>query len=216
MNMSARWVIIFLLVAATAHAADKPDAASVFRSLEEGNSGAARPGKPWLDNFAGFVADHPGSWVVGRSHDPCLSEAEAAQAARADATAEFFSLISSRLHNSLNENALRRRLEADIAAGKLQADQLVERFDRPYGAVWAESVLLDASPKRLEPLIAGYERTFRDQQRRLHIWRAAAVGSAAVAWVLYLFLNSATRGYFTIRLRIAAALVTVAAIVLFI
>jgi hypothetical protein len=232
--MSIRWVIIFLLVigaaamlrrfrpvlddaparAAAVPASDERDAAAVFRSLQPGT--AAQSGKPWFDDFGSFVADHPGSWVVGRSHQACLSEAEASAAARADAAGAVLAVAAARLHESPDENWLRRQLSADIARGTLQADALVEHFDRPYGTIWAESVLLDASPARLTPLLEGYVRVWRDQHRKVFVLRAAAAGLAAAAWLMYLFLNAVTRGYFSTRLRLGAAAVTVAAIVLII
>ena len=52
-----------------------PDAAAALRSL----SGVARPTKPWIDDFAGFSASHPGRWIVGR----CAAAVSVATGSRA-------------------------------------------------------------------------------------------------------------------------------------
>lgn len=231
--MSAcKWIIIAIVVAAAlwlwkylchdgdstpvlaaSSVIDMRDVASAFRSLEVHNSPSKGSSKEWIDDMAAFRMDHPGNWIVGRSADPCLSEAEAQQAARADAAQKVFSLLPTRLRNAV---ALKRFLKAGIAARELQVDSLAERFDRPYGTVWTESVLLDVSPQKLDPLISRYERALRNRQHLLAVMRIGGLSLVGAAWLMYIFLNAVTKGYFTTRLRLGAAAITAAAFVLFI
>jgi len=189
------------------------DPGAVLRSL----AGATRTNKPWSDDFAAYVSSHPGQWIVGRSAHPCLSESEAARAARADAANVVYPLVAERFTaNPLDADWLRRRVAADVLAGRLDADCLAERFTRPYGTVWTESVLLDVSPQRLDSLASSYQID-RAQWRQLATrMRQSVAISVAGAWLGYLLLNSITKGYFTMRLRLAAALVTAAGLALLI
>jgi hypothetical protein len=198
---------------ATSPVADARDVASVFRSLEVHNSPTPGSSKEWINDFAGFRIDHPGHWIVGRCPDPCLSEQEAQQAARTNAAQAVCALLPARLRNA---DALKRSLTSAIAAGDLQADCLAERFDRPYGTVWTESVLLDASPQKLDSFAAGHERAWRNRQHLMAAMRMGALVLVGAAWLMYIFLNAVTKGYFTTHLRLGAAAVTAAAFVLFI
>jgi hypothetical protein len=216
-----RWLTISLvfaaapLAAAQALSTDPRDPGAVFRSLDAGQSPATRPSKAWLTDFAAFTSAHPGVWIVGRSQEPCLSEQEAQQAARADAAQAVYALLPQRLRDADDTDALKRSVLSAIAAGGLVTDAFPERFDRPYGTVWTESVLLDASPQKLDSFLAGYDSAWRDRQRRLSIMRASAAGLVTAAWLMYIFLNAVTKGYFTTHLRLGAAAVTAAALILF-
>ena len=192
---------------ATPVASSNPDIAVQLRAL----TGTTRPSKMWADDFATFVTSHPGQWVVGHCGEPCLSESEAGQQARTDAVKYVWPLIAGRMQrSSVDAEWLRGRVTADVVAGRLDADSLAEEFHRPYGTVWTESVLLNISADRLDALVNSYQI---DGGK----WRSHQIGKlpkAVVAglvgvWLTYLFLNVVTKGYFTIRLRLAAALATV-------
>jgi hypothetical protein len=189
------------------------DPAAALRSLD----GATRANKPWVDDFAAFVTSHPGQWVVGRSTHPCLSEPEAARAARSDAANAVYARVAARFGSSpADADWVRRRITADVVDGSLDADCLAERFTRPYGTVWTESVLLDVSPQRLDSLLSSYQADQAQWRQRSSEIRQAVAISVAGAWLAYLVLNSVTKGYFTMRLRLAAALVTAAGVALLI
>ena len=228
--MFVRWLIVFMLIAAAVWAvrrerpsmgtpwqtaslpiADTRDAGSALRSLDA--TAATRPSRAWLDDFATFSSNHPGTWIVGRCHEPCLSEAEAQQSARADAADAVCALLSPRLAAVGGAGSL-GRLTAGIQAGQLQVDCLTERFDRPYGTVWSASVLLDASPQRLGPLLASSERVWRELQNRAILMHIAALAFVAAVGLMYIFLNAVTKGYFTTRLRLVAVTFAAAVIII--
>ena len=60
-------------------------------------------------------------------------------------------------------------------AGELASDDLAERFDRPYGTVWTETVLLDASPAKLDTLVDRY----RGELGARRVWMTAVQFGAA-------------------------------------
>jgi hypothetical protein len=200
-------------VISTANSTADPDPALALRSL----GGATCTNKPWANDFAAFVTSHPGRWIVGRTAHPCLSEPEASRKAHSDAANVVYPLIAERFNpDPVDADWLRKRVAADVLAGRLDADCLAERFTRPYGTVWTESVLLDVSPQRLDSLLHSYQAD--QSQWRAHSTRIRQSIAISVvgAWLAYLLLNTITKGYFTMRLRLAAALVTAAGVALLI
>lgn len=183
-----------------------PDIAVQLRTL----TGSAPPAKLWATDFAAFVSTHPGQWVVGHCAQPCLSEPEAARQARIDAAKAVWPIVAARLQQSdADTDWIHDRVTADVISGRLDSDTLAERFQRPYGAVWADSVLLDVSPPRVDPLLNSWQSDFSNWQNHRFQMRQAIVISIAAAWIAYLFLNWVTKGYFTTRLRLSAAAVTI-------
>jgi hypothetical protein len=154
---------------------------------------------------------------VGRCAHPCLSEPEAGREARRDAANLVFPLLAQRFNpDRADADWLRSRVTADVLSGRLDADCLAERFARPYGTVWTESVLLDVSPQRLDSLTSSYQADqaqWREHSSKIRQRVVIAVGGA---WLAYLLLNSITKGYFTMRLRLAAALATAVGVALLI
>jgi hypothetical protein len=188
--------------------------ADISRDLRQ-LSGVPQPDKLWATDFAAYASAHSGQWIVGRCKQPCLSEAEAASQARADAARSAWPVVLSRFGVVPSDvDWLQSRIDADVSAGRLDADKLAEKFDRPYGSVWTEAVLVDVSPTRIDSLMHSYKSDrmkFHANETRSH--EVLLIGIAA-AWMAYLLLNTITKGYFTMRLRIAAAVATVLGVAL--
>ena len=191
------------------------DVAAVLRGM--GPSGQPAPDdKLWVTRFAAFVNEHSGrQWVVSRSQSPCLSEAEAAEQARANGAAKVFPIVAERLNaRRFDAGWLRDQVAHDIRDGRLDADRCAEQFSRPYGQVWTESILLDISSDRLDPLVRGYATKLGARNHR-HVGRmVAAIVITGVLWTAYLLINSLTRGYFTTRLCLTAGVLTIAVVAL--
>jgi len=186
-----------------------PDAAVALRSI----SGGSHPTKPWIEDFAEFTAAHPGQWIVGRCSEPCLSQAEALQSARSDAARTVYSIALERLGQAHGTGQwLAKCVLADVRAGELANDDLTERFDRPYGTIWTETVLLDASPAKLNPLIDRYRGELRARSAQTKTMQAGAAAIALSAWLAYFLINMITRGYFTLRLQLIAGTITAMAL----
>lgn len=175
--------------------------------------------KPWLADFAGFVTAHSGSrWIVGKSDPlrPALTPAEAARAAREAAANEVVRVLQAKLAGELgrhNDHRAREAVMTHLVDGTdLVADRFPQAFDRSYGTVYREAVLINASHEALQPLVD--EVLQLDGRERHSRGRAFAGGLAAmlVTFVLYRLANFVTRGYFTWRLRTVAAIAVAGAL----
>ena len=176
--------------------------------------------KPWLSDFAGFVARNPdGRWIVGRTHAlrPAASAADAARDARASAAEEVMRLVRARVHpDASRENGrLRAAVESALVSGdRLVVDRFPQTFERPYGNLYREAVLVDASDAKLAPLAAQLEWSVRQHRESRLKTVLSAAGVLLVTYALYRFANAFTRGYFTWSLRTAAAVFAAGAVVL--
>jgi hypothetical protein len=189
-----------LLIAGSSHASTeaRPDHSSSATT------------KPWVEDFAGFASSTSGKrWIVGRSTSPCLSENEAFEAASRDACAQLSARVRPRLTspNDFQSDAwLQRRLAQELAAGHIIADRSVARVRRPYGELWSEAILVDASNDRLSGLAREHADwlSVRRHTRRSAV--ASIVGLSLAILLIYAALNAVTSGYFRGRLRAGAAL----------
>jgi hypothetical protein len=179
--------------------------------------------KPWLCDFAGFVSKNPGGrWVVGRTDPrrPATSAAEAARAARTAAVEEVSQLVRSRLPERLRRRdggRIRDAVEASLVdGGDLVVDRFPQKFDRGYGTLYREAVLIDASDAKLASVVKEVTGSIREHRQ----YRTRAfIGSGAVLLVIlgiYRLANAFTRGYFTWSLRTTAALIAVVAVAMWV
>jgi hypothetical protein len=198
-------------IASSTHAA--VDLRTAFRSLS-GDSHPHATTKPWMDNLAGYEQAHPGKWIVGQSKVVCVSQSEAIAAARDDAASKIGDLIQTPDLSTEKHDWIVRRIAADVRNGQMQTDSETEQFDRPYGTVWIGSVLIDASPDQLRPLIQQYRIDANERMLLVSAMRLAAIGILVMAWLAYFPINFATKGFFAKRLRFSATAIT-AAVVLF-
>jgi hypothetical protein len=168
--------------------------------------------KPWVERFADFVNAHPGrTWLVGRS-GPCASEADALREAQGNIARELQKLIQQRLPGPAGRDA--GRWLTSFNADELVVDQFAQRFGRPYGDVWAVSVLADVPAEKIDAIT----QQFSGEIRAAHSHRARSIAAGAVLFValslLYVTANAVTRGYYTTRLRIVAVLLATAGVLM--
>ncbi|HSZ56004.1 MAG TPA: hypothetical protein VK797_10105 [Tepidisphaeraceae bacterium] len=210
-----RRVLITERHASTTWHKDSTDVAATLRELS-GATDSSDPDKGWATRFAQFVNEHPGrQWVVGRCTTPCLSESEAAQQARQDAAQKLYPIVERHVRASrADAQWLADRVALDVREGRFEADRFTEQFKRPYGEVWTESVLLDVTPDNLDSFVNQYRTELSERQvkTRRHVATAAIV--ILLSGLLYILLNIATRGYFTMRLRLATIVIVTATIIL--
>jgi hypothetical protein len=166
--------------------------------------------KPWVEDFAAFVnSSGGGRWIVGRSTSPCLSEDEAFRAASRDARDQLMARLGPQAplpRDAEGDVWLQRRVAQELAAGRLVTDRYVSRVRRPYGELWSESILVDASGERLSALAREHATWLRN---RYHTRRGALAGVAGLSLAIllvYAAVNAATKGYFRGRLRAGAVL----------
>jgi hypothetical protein len=189
-----------------------PPGAADFGSAMRAIAGAsAQSAKPWVLDPVAFRNAHGNrSWIIGRSDRPAMSDSEAIELAHADAARQLSSVMMSRVNAWPGDRRwLESRIDSQVASGRLDADTCLERFDRPYGSVYAGSVLLDVSADRMESVIrdAKFELTARHRKAALRVAIAGAL--LTFTWLGYALLNSITRGYVTGRLRWIAAAIAI-------
>jgi hypothetical protein len=171
----------------------------------------------WADDLTTYINEHPGhNWFVVRSSRPGLSPAEAKRSAEQNAADILGRLVAEQAP---------RRAAPELAGPRAVApvpyidthqlpitERFVQRFRRPYGDVWAEAILLDASPQWVDATVRREIAIASMGEMRVQ----SVVGSTAIVLVAilgaYAFANVVTKRYFTDRLRaiaIAAALAAV-------
>lgn len=174
--------------------------------------------KPWLSNFAAFVGRTPGRWIVAHSdkNRPASALADAARDARAAAAAELTPLVVARFAPSerYDDRDVRRLVERHLLSDRLVVDRFPQKFERPYGSLFREAVLVDASDNRLSELALEMRATLAAERRSRIGGLASAAAVLLVTYALYRFANAFTRGYFTWSLRTAAAVAAAGAVVL--
>jgi hypothetical protein len=86
-------------------------------------------------------------------------------------------------------------------------DRQLESVERPYGTIWSEAILVDASPKKLDGLSKRLQSSLRREQEKRVI---AGVGSSVLLVIVslgYIVLNWLTRGYLRFRLAMTSLLI---------
>ncbi len=170
--------------------------------------------KPWVDDFGVFAARDPKkNWIVAASDRACTSQSEAWSRAIEIVCPRVVEAVDSEtvrptssLLESGERNRLRSRIRAELNSGNLVTDRFIQRFRRPYGDVWQQWVLVDASPAKLRSVVRSAQADVR-ARRETWFWRVGSLmGVVCVVFVVYLFLNAATKGYYVWSLRLVAVI----------
>lgn len=180
------------------------DAATTLREMTH----APTPEKSWV--IDGDQIDAETHLIVGHTRKPAVNESEALRDARRDVENRVLTAVNGAMHpNRVDLAMLRDRVVHDVSTGRFEIDRVAEKFNRPYGQVWTEAVLVDISPDKLNPALDQYRHDLQQNRNRV---RGHWVGFAAIivlALFGYTLSNAITRGYFTGRLRLMALLVVV-------
>ncbi len=158
--------------------------------------------KPWLEDFGRYQARHPQiQYLIAQSTQPALSESEAVELAWEHALI----IVNHRLNLKTTADTQPLTIE-DLQRCNIPIDQFSQSFQRDYSKIYRHLILLELSPGKIQQ--------FRD----LHAHRAALerqsilrqifslAGMVLLIFLVYLFLNAATRGYYVWMLRIVAVL----------
>lgn len=171
--------------------------------------------KPWVENFADFVNRNPkDKWILALSQQSCTSQAEAEQQAINNACDKVAYLLNQMHKQRFAVGGGFTVNGADIRNGSFIADRFAQSFAGTAGRIWRQAILINASQDKLAELA-------RQKETARQSWRAkwvreliSIVGTTILICLVYLFLNAATRGYYTWSLRIAAVVLVLAGILL--
>jgi hypothetical protein len=182
--------------------------------------------KPWADDWTLFRNSNPKKgFLRAEAQRLETTEAGALALARQAAIEQLVPLVKETMNAraarsrgriaKVDEAWVRNRVRSTLERNYdnlFIPDQFVQRISRPYGDVWAASLLVDASQKKLEMLADGYDDYARAQFRTEVTSWAAVGGILAVVVLLYFFLNTVTKGYFLWRLRALGLLAAIAGV----
>jgi hypothetical protein len=192
-----------------------PTAPDVGAAMRQITGASPQSVKPWVLDEHVFRAAHGGTWIVGRSERPAVSDSEAINLAHDDAARQLYPIIHSRVNAWPGERRwLEAQIEVEARSGRIDSDVCLERFDRPYGAIYCGSVLVDTSASALQAVVRDIRSGLSARHRRAGLRMALAGIVLIVTWVFYGVSNSMTRGYLTTRLRLIAATITVGVLLL--
>jgi hypothetical protein len=178
--------------------------------------------KRWAEDFSDFANARPKeSWIIGRSKDPCMSDWEARDGALASAAAQLFPIVRDRIRSGggghwgrYDDERLRERIRYALSSdNNLVPDKFLQRATRPYGSVFRQAVLVDASRPNLDHLIMLSRQEVVEHRQSFARTLLSAGVLFFVVYLLYLFVNSMTRGYFVWSLRMVAVTVVVLGVI---
>jgi hypothetical protein len=173
--------------------------------------------KPWVEDFSGFLNNKPNSrFLIARSAQSCLTEAEANRQALDSACAQVCDMLSriSRRRSGVPAPLASRVDSDDILEGDLILDRFVQSFDGSAGRIWREALLIDGSTGKLERL--AHRKAVMARAVKMNLARTfiTAFGLLLLITIVYVFLNAATKGYYVWSLRIAGVVLAAIAIIL--
>ena len=173
---------------------------------------------PWVVDRNAFAASYSkGDWLVGYSDGTHTTHEEAKRDAILAVTEALLPLAKARISQlsasdqdhftrqmHKDPNWLRDRIADELVSRNMLTDRFAQRFDRPYGTVWREAVLVDASPKRVEEIARSLVQGVDSRMAHQRTTWFSFVALAGLVFGTYLFLNMATKGYYAWALRLAA------------
>ena len=169
--------------------------------------------KPWVNNLGAVLNQHQDmTLAIARSNATCTSQLEAQQ----QAMASVRSLVTQELQRLPRpRNVLTRELaisDLDAEANELIVDRFTQSFRGTAGRIWRQAVLLDLSHPKLNQMLDTKVRVARIRHRTIATRFGSLLGLALIVLILYIFLNAATKGYYTITLKIVAFVLVAVAI----
>jgi hypothetical protein len=177
--------------------------------------------KPWVEDLSGFLMKRrmAGRFIITRSTESCMSEAEANQQAVQNACAKIADMIGQTLPQRPRRSGIPISFtkpvnSTDILEGEFILDRFVQSFEGTTGKIWRQALLLDVSPEKLKNLAK--HKAVIAQARKTGFARMffSIIGLIVLITVVYAFLNAATKGYYVWSLRIAGVVFALVVIIL--
>lgn len=164
--------------------------------------------KSWVDDFSSFINRHPDKqYIIAKSSESCILPEEADRQVMSNA----YNQVRSLMRNLPNPAKLSYK---NILDSGIAVDKFVQSFDGSAGKIWRQAVLLDVSSPKLNHLAAIVSGAARARSMTWARTILSILGLFVLITIVYVFLNAATKGYYTWSLRVVG--VILAAIFLFI
>jgi hypothetical protein len=168
----------------------------------------------WVNDWSAFVSSTNFNGFRAESSDSCPTDSESRREAIADATRGLTQIVQAhpRLTRPLGRGEIERQITAALQEGSLIQGRYVHRTDKSYGSLYKTYLLVDTSPARLDPLVKRLNQQISAQRRQTLTAAGSTAATILVVLLLYAFLNTVTKGYFVWKLRAAALLMMIAAV----
>jgi hypothetical protein len=168
--------------------------------------------KDWLNSLSTLQNQGHSTVMVARSGGSCMDETEAQNQAMAQAAMMVQSLLRK---TNQDRSILDQEITVtplDLGANQIIADQFTQSLRTSTARVWRHAVLLNLQPRQIRSLLQQKTREIQHMHRNWAKDLMSLAGLALVVFILYIFLNAATKGYYVWSLRVIAV-VTIAGIV---
>ncbi len=160
--------------------------------------------KPWVENFSEFLnRNQDRQLLLVRSSDTCTSEAQAHQQTLRDACNRVSNILRGMQADPSILPAKLDVSEGELSSAGLIVDRFTQRFSGMAGPIWREAILVDTSEAKLSSLAQKKIVVSRVKRKSWFRTVGTLVGMFLLICIVYMFLNAATRGYYSWTLRIA-------------
>jgi hypothetical protein len=158
---------------------------------------------PWVENFADFLNSQSNKqYIIARSAESCITPEEADRQTMDNAINQLGPMLLGFQNPFHLENK-------DIFESGIIADKFVQSFDGTAGKIWRQAILLDVSPDKLNRLAANIAGTSRVKINQWVKTILSIAGLFILITIVYAFLNAATRGYYSLTLKIIGIILAV-------
>jgi hypothetical protein len=191
--------------------------ANVLAGNRQASSSAEFVDKPWVEDFSDFLNTRPNSrFIVAKSADSCMTEAEANNQAVQNACAQVAAVIGQALPrlSGTPVSFVKPVDSTDILEGNFILDRFVQSFEGSTGKIWRQALLVDVSTNKLTNLAHRKAVIATVRKRHFAGMFFSVLGLIVLITVVYAFLNAATKGYYTWSLRVAGAVFALVLIIL--
>jgi hypothetical protein len=156
-----------------------------------------------VENFTEFQSRNPDrQYLLVRSNDTCTSQGQAHQQTLSQARSRVSQVLRGMQTDSSILPANFKVSERELTSSGLIVDRFTQRFSGLAGPIWRQAVLVDASEGKLTALAAKKMNLSRMKHQSWGRIALTLLGMFAVICIVYMFLNAATRGYYSWSLRI--------------
>ena len=191
--------------------------ASVLAADRQSSMSTEFVDKSWVDDFSGFLNTRPNSrFIIAKSAESCMTEAEANQRAVQNACYHVANMIGQNLprRDGIPISFAKPVNSTDILEGNFILDRFVQSFEGTAGKIWRQALLVDASAEKLKNLAQRKAIVATVRKRQFAGMLFSIIGLIVLITVVYVFLNAATKGYYAWSLRIAGIVFALVVIIL--
>lgn len=167
--------------------------------------------KSWLENFSDLLNNNKDvNLFIARSKESCKSQAQAYQQAVDDTCQKITSMFKGLANRSLLLHDDFRITASDILNNSLIIDKFTQSLQTYAGPVYRQALLVDISPEKINQLKLHKKMQIGSMKASLLRRFSSVAGLVILIAILYLFLNAATRGYYSLALKVAALVFMIA------